>query len=1136
MNTEEIHVLLVEDAPNDANLVQDVLRNSPEISLDVVGRLSDAVNCLLSKPVDTVLTDLGLPDSQGLDTLRTLIKANPQKPVVVLTGNEDHALGRKAIKLGAQDFLLKPVMKGSSLARILHYAVERKRADQLLRISETRYQRLHESLMDGFVLVDMEGHIVDSNSTFQKMLGYSEEELHSLTYMQLTPERWHAFESEIVARQIIPRGYSEVYEKEYRRKDGELFPIELRTSLLRDESGVPVNMWAIVRDLSERKKLENSLRASEGDVRRKLDSVLSPEGDLGILELEEIIDVPGMQSLMDSFYKLNGIPMSIIDLKGKVLVGVGWQDICTKFHRIHPDTCSGCVESDTVLSKGISRGEFKQYKCKNNMWDIATPIIVGDRHVGSVFVGQFFFSDESPDYELFRAQARRNGFNEEEYIAALESVPRLSRESIDAGMAFFMKLADMLSKLSYSNIKIARSLAERDRLMNSLRASEARLSNALKIARLGHWEYDVHKDLFTFNDHFYDVLRTTVEQEGGYTMTSKQYMERFVHPDDRSMVTEKIYKDLKTVDGRYFDQQEHRIIYADGQVGYTSVRFFAKKDDLCGQVKTYGVNQDITERKHAESELEERDAQYQLIANNTTDVIWLFDLNLDRFIYISPSVEKLRGFKVEEALSHPMQNVLTTASYRMLTENLSKRVAAFEAGDDSVRTQTYEVDQVRKDGTIIATETVTTLIAGKQNHVTQLQGISRDITERKSLQTQLIQAQKMEAVGRLAGGIAHDFNNLLTIILGYSNSLMDSFPKDDSVRENLEQIRNAGNRATALTSMLLAFSRKQILQPKVINIKTLVQDSSKLLRRLIGEDIELVTDLASDLGCVKVDNVQMDQVIMNLAVNSRDAMPLGGKLIIKARNIRLDKYNVIAQAGLPEGEYVMLAISDTGVGMDAEVKSHIFEPFYTTKTIGKGTGIGLATVYGIINQSGGLITIDSEPERGATFTIYLPRVYRADALIETSEVMSADGSETILLVEDDNEVRKLASQYLCVKGYTVLEADNGPNALRIAEEYGRTIHLLITDMVMPGGMNGIELIKFVRRSHPNIEALIVTGYIGDYAANGAPSPDIIILQKPFTAEDLTRSVREVLQGRKAQGCRKNKSSEAESFSLNRIAS
>jgi PAS domain S-box-containing protein len=957
---------------------------------------------------------------------------------------------------------------------------------------------------------------------------------------------------------------------------------------------------------------------------------------------------------MDSFYKLNGIPMSIIDLKGQVLVGVGWQEICSKFHRIHPDTCKGCIESDTELSKGISRGEFRLYKCKNNMWDIATPIIMGNHHVGNVFAGQFFFSDESLDYKLFRAQAKHYGFNEEEYIAALEAVPRLSKEAVDAGMEFFIKLADMISKLSYSNIKLARSLSERDRLMVSqrksearfqrlfnavalplcfvdgqgklvntndrfveifgytrkevptledwwkascpdpeycrwvqdawnaslqramtnkgdidpmeylatckngkehtliisgimiddnflatfyditerkrseetLRTNEARLANALKIASIGHWEYDCYRDMFAFNDQFYNVLRTTAEQEGGYTMSSAQYVERFVHPDDRSMVMKKFLRHLKTADDRHSGQLEHRMPYANGKSGYTSIRFFGANDGS-SHMKIYGVNQDTTERKREERALEKREAQYQLIANNTTDFIWLYDLALNRFIYVSPSVEKLRGFTVKEALSQSMQAVLTPASYRIITESLPKRVTSFEAGDDSERTRTDEVGLIRKDGSIVITETVTTLICEKQNHVNQLQGISRDITERKSLQTQLLQAQKMEAIGRLAGGIAHDFNNLLTIILGYSKSLIDSFSNDDSVRSDLEHIRNAGNRATALTSMLLAFSRKQILQPKVVDLKTLILESIKLLRRLIGEDIELFTDLASDLGNVKVDSIQMDQVIMNLAINSRDAMPLGGKLILKARNVRLEQDNASEQAGFCRGEYVMLAISDTGMGMDSETKSHIFEPFFTTKAIGKGTGLGLATVYGIINQSGGSITVDSEPKRGATFTIYLPRVDRVDESIESCEVMAANGSETILLVEDDNEVRKLASLYLHEKGYTVLEADNGPNALSIAEEYGRTIDLLITDMVMPGGMNGIELIKSVQRSYPNIGTLVVTGYIGELTI-GAQNLDSSYLQKPFTADDLTRKVWIVLQERNAQECQLRKSPKEES--------
>jgi CheY-like chemotaxis protein len=333
----------------------------------------------------------------------------------------------------------------------------------------------------------------------------------------------------------------------------------------------------------------------------------------------------------------------------------------------------------------------------------------------------------------------------------------------------------------------------------------------------------------------------------------------------------------------------------------------------------------------------------------------------------------------------------------------------------------------------------------------------------------------------------------------------------------LNQIKKAADRATALTSMLLAFSRKQVLQSHVVDLKSLIQNSLKLLRRVIGSDIELITDLAEDLGYVKVDATQIDQVIMNLAVNSRDAMPLGGKLTIRASNEILDNRHEPVHAECGNREYVMMAITDSGIGMDEETKCHIFEPFFTTKEMGKGSGLGLAAVYGIISQSGGIITVDSAPNQGTTFKIYLPRAEKKEETEGPSEEAAAEGCETILLVEDDDEVRKLASMYLRTKGYSVLEAANSPIALRIAKEYGSPIHMLITDMLMPGGMNGVELIKSIKRLHPAIGTLIITGYIGEFTENTKLIPEQSVLHKPFNGDDLINKVVKILQAKKSGG-------------------
>jgi PAS domain S-box-containing protein len=768
VSEQKIRILLVEDNPGDARLIREVLRYASEIELHTVDRLSLAVDHLALQETDVVLLDLGLPDSRGLESLQAVYKAAPQVPIVVLTGQDDETIAMQAIRQGAQEYLTKPVMMGSMLARTLRFSFERKQAEKSLRESEAKYRRLYESLMDGFVHVDMQGNIVDCNATYQSMVGYEKDELRSLTYMQLTPEKWHAFEAKIVAEQILQCGYSVVYEKEYHRKSGEVFPIELRTSLLRDDAGVPMGMWAIVRDITERKRAEEALRMNE-----------------------------------------------------------------------------------------------------------------------------------------------------------------------------------------------------------------AQLSNALKIARLGYWEYDVVRDLLTFNDHFYELFRTTAEREGGYTMSSTQYSERFIPPEDRSMVSAEIQEVLKTNDPNYSRQIEHRIIYADGKVGYIAVRFIVEMDPHGHVAKTYGVNQDITEIK--------------------------------------------------------------------------------------------------------------------------------------SLQSQLIQSQKMEGIGRLAGGIAHDFNNMLTIIAGYSEILLNNLSPDNPAREELEMIKDAGERAVALTSKLLAFSRKQIIQPKVLDLNAVIKDTLKLLRRLVGEDIELITVLAPDLGSVRADATQIEQAIFNLAVNSRDAMPQGGKLIFETANFVFDASFVSSNIGSHPGRFVMLAVRDTGAGMDSETKSHIFEPFFTTKETGKGTGLGLATIYGLVKQSGGYITADSEPGQGATIKIYFPRVDESVDQTQPIEAVGYEGSETILLVEDEENVKKLATRWLEEKGYTVLTANDGLDALRIAEGYSGKIDLLVTDVVMPKGLNGLDLADKLLNLRPDIRVFFISGYSSGLATNAVLNPNLNILPKPFTGESLAKKVRETLQ-------------------------
>lgn len=394
------------------------------------------------------------------------------------------------------------------------------------------------------------------------------------------------------------------------------------------------------------------------------------------------------------------------------------------------------------------------------------------------------------------------------------------------------------------------------------------------------------------------------------------------------------------------------------------------------------------------------------------------------------------------------------------------------------------------------------------------------LNERRKLEEQLRMAQKMEAIGRLAGGIAHDFNNVLTVIMGYSERLLRNLDPEDPARVEVQEIQMAGQRASSLTQQLLAFSRRQVLAPEVVNLNDLVANTSEMLRRVIGEDIQLVTVLHPDLGCVEVDPGKIEQVLMNLVINARDAMPHGGKLIIETANMDLDAAYPKGRVTIQPGPYVMLAVSDTGHGMDAEIQEHIFEPFFTTKEAGKGTGLGLATVYGIVKQSNGFVFVYSEPGQGATFKIYLPRVAKSLAQPdeETLEEVpdAAFGSETVLLVEDEAKVRDLVGDTLRQHGYAVLEAAQGQEALLIGTQYEGPIHLLVTDVVMPR-MSGRDVATRLAAKRPDMKVLYMSGYTEDAIVHhGVLDPGIHLIQKPFTSEALMRKVRDVLDAPRGQ--------------------
>jgi two-component system, cell cycle sensor histidine kinase and response regulator CckA len=506
-------------------------------------------------------------------------------------------------------------------------------------------------------------------------------------------------------------------------------------------------------------------------------------------------------------------------------------------------------------------------------------------------------------------------------------------------------------------------------------------------------------------------------------------------------------------------------------------------------------------------QLLERDELFRLITENAADMIAVVDVEGQR-LYNSPSYERILGYSLQDLDTNPLAQIHPDDSEKV-------RKASLEAIRTGVG-QSVEYRMRHKDGNWRTLESRASTILDPRGAVERLVIVNRDITERKHLEGQFRQAQKMEAVGRLSGGVAHDFNNLLGVIIGYGEIVQERTPATDPLRGSVDEILKASHRAASLTRQLLAFSRQQVLDPKVLDLNAVVKDMEKMLQRLIGEDIELKTELHPALARIKADEGQIEQVVLNLAVNARDAMPHGGKLVLATSNFRMDEEFVRHYPyPVPLGDYVLFAVSDTGTGMDAATKARIFEPFFTTKEKGKGTGLGLATVYGVVKQSGGYIEVASEPNAGATFKIYLPKAEGALVEPQPQTELSASlcGTETILLVEDEPSLRALARHQLESCGYSVLDACSGGDALKVAGKYWGTIHLLLTDVVMPG-INGRVLAEELLRHRPRLSVVYMSGYTGQaVGADGVLDEGSCFLPKPFTREALARKLREALEGR-----------------------
>ncbi|MFN7956375.1 MAG: PAS domain S-box protein [bacterium] len=694
---------------------------------------------------------------------------------------------------------------------------------------------------------------------------------------------------------------------------------------------------------------------------------------------------------------------------------------------------------------------------------------------------------EADSYELVKRYLRPDGT-----IRLAELHVSLVRDANRRPLQFFSQVQD---------------ITERLRAEHELRNTNSKLTLAMDIAKLGYWEYDVATDRFAFDDDFFRIFGTSAEREGGGTMSPDEYARRFLPPDSAQLVRSEIEAARAARNGNYRHCLEHAIRRADGSSGVMHVEIRVERDAAGRVVRTYGANQDVTERHLAERALRESEARFRQVVENIQEVFWMTDASHTAVLYVSPSYERIWGHSCESLYADPASWM--DAVHHEDQERLRRALESMWASGS------FEAEYriVGKDGSIRWIEDRGTEVRDASGRVERRVGVAADVTDRRRAEEQFIQAQKLEAIGRLAGGVAHDFNNILGALMMLTEEVSSHPTASGEVRERTDDMTRALERAADLTRQLLAFSRRQVMQIKPIDVNVVVGDLAKMLSRLLGEDIGLELCLHPGALVVNGDAGMIEQVLMNLAINARDAMPSGGRLLVETATEMVDDAAARALADGSPGEYARIRVTDTGCGIAPGDLAHIFEPFFTTKELGKGTGLGLATVSGIVHQHRGTVRVKSEVGHGTTFDVLLPRF---DAVVSAGDTPIPStaklcGQETVLIVEDERDMRRILARLLVQHGYRVIEAASGPAALRVWDEHAGKIDLLITDMVMPEDMSGLELAAALRSRAPGLEVILTSGYSPALASRKlGDESGYHYLQKPSRPHEMLSLVRAIL--------------------------
>ncbi len=927
-----------------------------------------------------------------------------------------------------------------------------------LAVSEARYRALMEHANDAILILDPTARVVEANRETERLLGRPRAEIVGRHYDEFVvpDEQAHSARMQV---QLPTEGTHRVEEHQLLRGDGTPVWVEVSVSLVRlgEESAA----LTILHDITERRRGEEALRRSEARMKSVLDAALD-----AVIMMDE-------QGLVVSW-----------NARAKDLFG--WAQ----------DEAIGRSVSELIIPPRYRADHTRGLKAF-----LATGVgpVIGRRTELSALRRD---GSEFPIELTVTTLKEGRAFYFSAFVADITERKRAQQE-----IAERMELATFTSDIGAALIRdeplpvVLQQCAEA--MMHHLEPAFARIWT---LNRAGDTlELQASAGMYTHLDGAHARVPVGQFKIGLIAAEREPHLTNDVTHDPR-------------VSDQAWAQREGMVAFAgyplvvgDQLVGVMAM--FSRhplSPNVLGSMAAV-ANQIALgiKRKRSEEEHRASEEQYRLLFESNPHSMWVYDQETFAFLAVNDAALRHYGYSRDEFLAMTALDIRPPEEVPAFREKFEAFMTQREPG------RTYRPPHAfkhrKKDDAIIEVDIAANPIVFEGRKAWLIH--ATDVTEKRSLEAQLLHSQKMESMGRLAGGVAHDFNNLLGIITGYSELLRKRVTADPRLVKYADDIVKAAERAAGLTRQLLAFSRKQILQPRILDLNTAVAETEKMLRRLIGEDIQLVTVLDEQVGPVRADPGQMDQVLMNLAVNARDAMPRGGRLMIETGNVVLDQAYARQHAGVEPGRYVMLAVSDTGHGMTADVRNRIFEPFFTTKDPGRGTGLGLATVHGIVKQSGGHIWVYSEPGHGTTFKIYLPRTDAPGLGVEApapAQIELPRGSETILLVEDEASLRELVRECLEASGYRVLEASHGTAALEVGERHPGRIDLLMTDVVMPG-MSGRELAEHVRVPRPEIRTLYMSGYTDDAVVlHGVLAEDMALLQKPFTAAELARRVRDVL--------------------------